>query len=290
MRGLVFLLVAAICSTASASDVVDLWDGVPPHSNGGSLEERVIENWGVPCATNITRPTLTIYPAVGENTGHAIVVLPGGGYEVESIVEEGRKIGEFLSAEGITVAVLKYRLPQIEISDTPWLLPITDTRRAVGLMRQLTHSYGFDPDKVGVVGFSAGGHLAASASVMPADDQAGIPDFAALVYPAVAPSEANREWLEKTFFHHPMTDAEIEDWNLVRRVGEATPPMMLVHSYDDDVVPISESLLWAEAMVEAGREVETHYFPRGGHGFGPGQADDGTDQWLGLLANWVKRQ
>ncbi len=290
MKNALILAIAMCSSFGFAGDVIDLWDGAPPYSKPGSIEETVIENWGVPCVKNITRPTMTIYPVVGENSGRAIVVLPGGGYEVESIVEEGRKIGEFLSSRGITAVVLKYRLPQAEISDTPWLLPITDARRAVELTRKLTHSYGIDPTKVGVVGFSAGGHLAASASVMPADDPAGVPDFAALVYPAVAPSEANREWLEETFFHRPMTEDEISHWDLVGRVDGSTPPTLLIHSYDDDVVPISESLLWADAMVDAGRDVEAHYFPLGGHGFGPGRAEDGTDQWLGLLANWIKRQ
>lgn len=284
------MVMLLICSSAAAVDVIDLWEGEPPHSKPSSIEERVIENWGVPCAKNITRPTMTIYPVDGENTGRAIVVIPGGGYEVESIVEEGRKIGDFLSSKGITAVVLKYRLPQAEISDTPWLLPITDARRAVALTRKLAHAYGVDPTKVGVVGFSAGGHIAASASVMPADDPAGVPDFAALVYPAVAPSEANREWLEATFFHHSMTANELSLWNLVSRVDASTPPMILFHSYDDDVVPISESLLWAEAMTESGRDVEAHYFPHGGHGFGPGRVEDGTDQWLGLLASWIKRQ
>jgi acetyl esterase/lipase len=188
------------------------------------------------------------------------------------------------------VAVLKYRLPQPEISDTPWLLPMTDARRAVSLLRKLAAPYGVDPTRVGVVGFSAGGHLAATISVMPSEDPTERPDFAALVYPAVAPSDANREWLESTFFHRPMTDDEIAHWDLVGRIDGSTPPALLIHAYDDDVVPISESMLWAETLTAAGRAVEAHYFAGGGHGFGPGRAEDGTDQWLGILANWIGRQ
>jgi len=290
MRAVLMLTVAMCCHSLSAGDVINLWEGAPPHSKPGSIEETVVENWGVPCVKNVIRPTMTIYSTKGENSGRAIVIIPGGGYEVESFIEEGRRIAEFLSSEGVTAAVLKYRLPQAEISDSPWLLPMTDTHRAVSLMRKLAGAYGVDPTKVGVVGFSAGGHLAATVSVMPSNDPAERPDFSALVYPAVAPSDANREWLESTFFHRPMTDEELSDWDLVGKIDESTPPTLLVHSHDDDVVPISESLIWAEAMIEAGGDVEAHYFARGGHGFGPGRVEDGTDQWLGLLANWIRRR
>ncbi len=290
MKVVLILSIAMVCPQVFAGDVIDLWEGAPPHSKPGSIEEAVIENWGVPCVKNITRPTMTIHPAEGENSGRAIVIIPGGGYEVESSVEEGRKIASFLAAEGITAAVLKYRLPQKEISDTPWLLPMTDTHRAVAMMRSLATSYGVDASKVGVVGFSAGGHVAATVSVWPSEDPKGTPDFSALVYPAVTLSEDNRTWLEKTFFHRSMTEDELDNWDLLGRIGASTPPALMIHAVDDDVVPLSESLLWAEAMIEAGCEVEAHYFASGGHGFGPGHAEDGTDQWLGLLANWIKRQ
>jgi acetyl esterase/lipase len=290
MKAVLILMTAMCCPNVIAGDVVDLWEGPPPYSKAGSIEETVVENWGVPCVKNITRPTMTIFPAEGENTGRAVVIIPGGGYEVESFVEEGRKIASFLAAEGITAAVLKYRLPQKEISDTPWLLPMTDTQRAVAMMRSLAYSYGVDTSKVGVVGFSAGGHLAATVSVWPSEDPKGTPDFSALVYPAVTLSPENRKWLEKTFFHHAMTEDELKSWDLIGRIDASTPPVLMIHSADDDVVPLSESLLWAQTMIAAGGEVDAHYFATGGHGFGPGRAEDGTDQWLGLLANWVKRQ
>ena len=92
IAGVYGVLLTLSCQTAYGVDVVDLWEGAPPHSKPSSIQETVVENWGVPCVKNITRPTITFYPAEGENTGRAIVVIPGGGYEVESFVEEGRKI------------------------------------------------------------------------------------------------------------------------------------------------------------------------------------------------------
>lgn len=214
----------------------------------------------------------------------------GGGYAVESFVAEGQQIAEYLSSEGIVAAVLKYRLPLMEASDQPHLLPVTDARRAVALMKSRAADYGFDASRVGIMGFSAGGHLAATVSVWTADEPNENPDFSALIYPVTTLSAENEKWLEESLFHRQMTDKEKQRYDLVGNVAESTPPAFLLHAYDDDVVPVNESLLYARALVEAGQHVEMHLFARGGHGFGPGRAADGTAQWLGLLADWIKRQ
>jgi acetyl esterase/lipase len=273
-----------------AQDVFDLWQGEPPYWKPNQLEESVKESWGVPCVYNVTHPTLTIHHAQGENSNRAMIVLPGGGYEVESFVAEGRLIAEYLASRGITAAVLKYRLPLKEASDEPHLVPLTDARRALQLMRSRSGDYGFDPAKVGIMGFSAGGHLATTASVLPSDSVDGRPDFSALIYPVTTIEPEHRKWLEETLFHRPMTEAEIDQYSLVDHVDASTPPAFLLHAYDDDEVPIGDSIRYAEALTAAGQEVEVHFFAAGGHGFGPGRAEDGTGQWLGLLADWIKRQ
>ncbi len=170
------------------------------------------------------------------------------------------------------------------------LLPETDARQGVRLLRSLAGRYGFDPALVGVMGFSAGGHLATVVSVLPADDEPGRPDFSLLVYPVTTLAEDNRKWLEETLFHRAMTLEERRRHSLVDHVDAATPPAFLAHAYDDDVVPISESQDYAAAMVDAGREVEAHFFARGGHGFGPGRREDGTDRWLELAADSIRRR
>jgi acetyl esterase/lipase len=290
MRLLIVVAGILVSNYAAAIDVVELWPGEPPHSKPNSLEEAVIESWGVPCVKNVTHPTLTIHPARGENSGRAMIIFPGGGYEVESFVAEGRSIAEFLASQGVTAAVLKYRLPLEEASDQPWLLPITDARRAISLMKSLSGTYGFDPKKVGVMGFSAGGHLAASVSVLRSGHESENPDFSGLIYGVTTISSPNRQWLEETLYHRTMTDEEIRQYSLVDHVDERTPSTFLLHAFDDEVVPISESVVYAEALTTFGRDVEMHFFARGGHGFGPGRAEDGTEQWLGLLADWIKRQ
>jgi acetyl esterase/lipase len=290
MKPTIVLLLALTTQTLGAEEVVQLWDGQAPHSKPSSLEEYIKESWGVPCAHNITNPTLTIYPAQGESSGRAMIILPGGGYVLESIVAEGQQIAAHLSSQGITAAVLKYRLPLTEASDHPHLLPITDARRALSLMRSKADTYGFDRSKVGIMGFSAGGHLATAVSVLSSDKGAENPDFSALIYPVTTLSEDNQKWLEETLFHRPMTDEEKRQYSLVDHVSATTPPAFLLHAYDDDVVPILESEVFAKALTAVDQEVEVHFFARGGHGFGPGRPDDGTAQWLGLLTNWIKRQ
>ncbi len=281
---------ALLAHVSGAQEAFDLWEGTAPHSRPNALEEYVKESWGVPCVHNVTHPTLTVFPAQGENSGRAMVILPGGGYVLESIVAEGSEIAEHLASQGITAAVLKYRLPLLEASDEPHLVPLSDARRAIQLLRSMTDTFGFDPSKVGVMGFSAGGHLAAIASVLISDYADENPDFSVLIYPVTTMAADNQKWLEKDLFHRPMTAEEKRRYSPVDNVSPATPPAFLVHAFDDDVVPISESEAYAHALTAAGRQVELHFFAKGGHGFGPGRPEDGTDQWLGLLADWIKRQ
>jgi len=284
------LLLTFVASVSSAGEVIDLWQGPPPFSKPNSLEEYVKESWGVPCVVDVTHPTLTVYPARGENSGRAMIVLPGGGYEMESIVAEGSEIAEFLSTQGITAAVLKYRLPLVEASDQPHLVPLSDARRAIQLMKSIADTNGFDSSKVGIMGFSAGGHLAATVSVLRSGNPDENPDFSALIYAGITLRAEIRKVLEENLFHRTMTDGEIRQYSLAENVSSATPPAFLVHAYDDDVVPINESTRYAEALTAVGQEVEVHFFARGGHGFGAGRPEDGTHQWMGMLADWIKSQ
>jgi acetyl esterase/lipase len=290
MKSFIVLFILFFSQSLTAQEVINLWTGQPPYSKPNSLKETVIESWGVQCVKNVTNPTLTVYRAQGKNSGRAMIILPGGGYELESIVAEGRLIAEYLSIEGIVAAVLKYRLPLKEASDQPHLLPVTDARKAIVLMKSMADDYGVNPSKVGIMGFSAGGHLAAAVSVLTSQKQNENPDFSALIYPVTTLGTENQKWLEKSLFHRKMTNKEKKQYELVNKVTKLTPPAFLLHAYDDDIVPIEESLLYAKALTAAGQDVEVHFFANGRHGFGPGRNDDGTSQWLGLLANWIKRQ
>jgi len=291
MKLICTLLLMFVASFSTAEEVMNLWEGPAPFSKPNNLQEYVkASSSGVPCVHNVTKPLLTIYPPTGENSGRAMIILPGGGYVVESIIEEGSEIAEYLASHGITAAVLKYRLPLAEASDQPHLVPLTDARRAISLMKSMADTHGFDPSKVGIMGFSAGGHLATATGVLTSDNDDENPDFLALIYPVTTMEPEMRKWLEKDLFHRPMTAEEQRQYSLVDNVTAATPPAFLLHAFDDHDVPIRESIVFAEALTAVGQDVEVHFFAKGGHGFGPGRPEDGTAQWLGLLADWTKRQ
>jgi acetyl esterase/lipase len=157
------------------------------------------------------------------------------------------------------------------------------------MLRERQSQFGFSATKFGVLGFSAGGHLAASVSVHQSDEPEENPDFSILVYGVSIMNTANREWLEQTLYHRPMTEEEIAYQTLLEHVAADTPPAFLVHAFDDDVVPYKESTLYAEALQQNGVAAEMHLYARGGHGFGPGSETDGTSQWMSLVSNWLKR-
>ena len=273
-----------------AQDVYKLWEGrEKPYYKENQLEEyEKVSSFDVVCAYDVTEPTLTVYRAKAENSRRAVILLPGGGYELVAIYHEGHDLAKILAGQGITTAVLKYRLPRTESSDQPHLVPLADTRRALKLLRTHSEKYGFEKDKLGVMGFSAGSHLATVASLWKSGDAAENPNFSGLIYGVTDLSAENRKWLEESLYHRKMTDEEVARNTLLELVSKDTPPTFLVHAYDDEVCNVRESTLYAEQCVEHGVPVEMHLFPKGGHGFGVGRKTDGTDQWVQLFVNWLK--
>lgn len=262
---------------------IRIWDGLDkPYHKDSALQEHEGEKWGIRCVFNVTDPSLTLYPASNATIG--IIVIPGGGYEFEAIEHEGHDVARALSECGISAAVLKYRLPNPASSDTPQSVPLADARQSLKVFRQLTSL-----STVGVIGFSAGSHLATLASVFASADQSENPDFAGLIYGVTTPSASNRDWLEKSLYFREMTDAEAAENNLLEQVTPKTPPTFLVHACDDDICPVEESTLYAEKLRQHRVPFEMHIFPKGQHGFGLGRPEDGTNQWPGLFASWLDR-
>ncbi|WP_420602344.1 alpha/beta hydrolase [Flagellimonas sp.] len=276
-------------NTVEAQTVYKLWEkGKKPYYKENDLKEYEKEVWETLCVFNITEPTLTVYKAKGENSGKAVIIIPGGGYGLVAMHHEGYDVAEKLSSQGITAAVLKYRLPNPKSSDQPHLVPLTDTRRALKLLRGMAAEHGFNKEKVGVLGFSAGSHLATVAGLWKSDDKEENPNFSGLIYGVTNLSEANLKWLEKSLYHRKLTNEEINQNRLLDLVSENTPPAFLVHAYDDGVCLVEETTLYAQQLSEHNILVETHLFSKGGHGFGLGKKEDGTHQWIDLFINWVK--
>jgi len=289
MKKILLISMLFVCGAGHAQEVLNLWEGQKkPFYKENELVEFEKEAWGTTAVGDITEPTLTIYQAKGENTGKAVVIIPGGGYELVAMYHEGYELAELLSKNGITAAVLKYRIPNPASSEAPHKVPMTDGRRALKIMHEKAEGLGINTNDIGVVGFSAGSHLATVLGLWKSEDDSENPDFTGLIYGVTNLTKGNQGWLESNLYHRKMTDEEVVQNTLLNLVDETTPQAFLVHALDDDSCSLEETTLYAQKLIDNNVLVETHIFPKGGHGFGIGRAADGTDQWVPLFTNWIK--
>jgi acetyl esterase/lipase len=236
----------------------------------------------------VSRPTMTIYSPKGRNTRAAILVLPGGGYRAVAMDLEGTEICDWITKQGVTCIVLKYRVPQVwrhsRVEQAPKVqLPLQDAQRAMGLLRARASSYGIDPRKIGVIGFSAGGHLAAAVSnagkriyklVDAADRESSRPDFAILLYPG-------HLWDDTS----PKTSLKLSPWVEIK---EDAPPTLLIHSMNDPTDDVRHSLAYGLALNDVGVPVDMRLYAKGGHAFGLRPTSDPvTTEWPKLVEKWL---
>ncbi len=246
---------------------------------------------------NVTRPTMTIYPPRGANTGAAVMVFPGGGYNILAIDLEGTEVCDWLTSREITCVLLKYRVPGggpnmndachcRQIPRVP--MALQDAQRAMGLLRQRAASLGIDPHKIGVVGFSAGGHLVAAVSnatvrtyarVDAADDLSSVPDFAMALYPGHL--WANADDPDKA----PPGDLTLAS---DIHVSAHTPPTFIVMAEDDHVDGVRMALAYYMALRAVNAPVEMHLFATGGHAFGLRHTDAAITDWPALAERWMR--
>lgn len=245
-------------------------------------------------ATYVSRPTMTIYPPKdheGHGTRAAVLVLPGGGYIAVAMDLEGTEICDWITQQGMTCIVLKYRVPQAwrhgeqHVEEAPKVqLPLQDAQRAMGLLRYRASSYGIDPHKIGVIGFSAGGHLAAAVSnaekrtyepVDAADRESSRPDFAILLYPG-------HLWDESS----PKADLKLSPWV---EISAHAPPTLLIHAMNDPTDNVRHSMAYGLALHDAGVPVDMRFYAEGGHAFGirPTSAPI-TREWPELVVKWLQ--
>ena len=242
-------------------------------------------------AASVSRPTMTIYPSRDRNNHTAILVLPGGGYEVLAMDLEGSEICDWVTGLGMTCVLLKYRVPQAwrhgqnRVEEAPNVqLALQDAQRAIDLLRYRATSYDIDPRKIGVIGFSAGGHLAAAVSnaenhtyepVDEADRQSSRPDFAVLLYPGHLWDETGDK-----------SSLRLSSWVTI---SQRAPPTLLFHAMDDTVDDVRHSLAYGLALNEAGVPVEMHFYAKGGHGFGRRSTSARiTAEWPQLAETWLR--
>lgn len=236
----------------------------------------------------ITVPTLTVYhPAKVAHRGAALVVCPGGGYSYVAIDKEGYAIGRYFSERGITVAVLKYRLPDAELTKDGLPYPQQDALAAIKLVRERAKDWGVDPQRVGILGGSAGGHLAGSVGIIGDVAEGTRPDFVALLYPVVSMDEPNVHMGSRTKLLGATPTAErLAEFSLEKRARAGLPPYFLVHAKDDKGVPPANSELLAAALKAKGVPAELLIVAKGGHGFGLGR-DAESGRWKDAFLSWL---
>ena len=240
----------------------------------------------------ITVPTLTVYhPAKAAHRGAAFVMCPGGGYSYVAIDKEGYALGRYFSERGITVAVLKYRLPDPAVTKDGLPLSQQDALAAVCYVRAHAKEWGIDPQRIGIAGGSAGGHLAGSVGVLGEAANGSRPDFVALLYPVVCMDGryVHKGSRAKLLGATPTT-AQLAEYSLEQRARPGLPPYFLVHAKDDTGVPPQNSELLAAALKDKGVPAELQLVATGGHGFGLGRGP-GTpsDTWKDAFLTWLDK-
>ena len=281
MKTLLLLSLFMISSLAEAQQTgfpisVAVWgDGTPPNDNGIKEEKNGDTDW--PSYTN--KAVLYVYPAKKSN-GLAILACPGGGYVSLAMQHEGKAMAEWFNAQGITYAVLRYRMPNGHHE-----VPLSDVHQAIRILRSQSRSMNIK--KLGVMGSSAGGHLASTAATH--FDAETRPDFQILFYPVITmnPSYTHMGSHDNLLGKNPPKELETEYSNELQVTPE-TPPAFIMHSSDDGAVPVANSVNYYMALVKNGVPASLHTYPTGGHGWGYGDGFPYKRQWTGELEKWLR--
>ena len=279
--------------SALAQDSLFIWKDGVPNSKENNLEE--IFMWSdVPRIKNVTNPTLNIYlPPKDKANGTAVIICPGGGYAISAVKHEGYDLAEWFNSLGIAAFVLKYRLPNDESMVDKKIGPLQDAQQAIRLVRENAKEWNVNPDKIGIMGFSAGGHLASTAGthfekpVEPANGTSVRPDFNLLIYPVISFKESFTHMGSRNNLIGKNASYDlVEEYSNEMHITENTPPTFLVHSSDDNAVPVENSIRFYQELVKNKVPAEMHIFETGGHGYGMGR-DELTKAWPERLKTWL---
>lgn len=266
---------------------IPLWEGEIPNAKKSDLQEDQ-KNAQARVISKVVEPSLEVYlPSSVIKTGKMVMICPGGGYGVLAYDKEGTDIAKWLNGYGIAAAVLKYRLPEDESNEVPHLTPLMDAKRGMELIRSNAEKWGVDPKKVGVMGFSAGGHLASTLGTH--FEGSNRPDFMVLIYPVVTMKLDNTHNGSRNNLLGDDPSNELVDlYSNELQVRPDTPSTFILHSGDDLVVPVENSLQLYEALKEKNVKVEMHLYPHGGHGFAMGFQHGRLATWRQLLLEWLQ--
>ncbi|MDU1891773.1 MAG: alpha/beta hydrolase [Dysgonomonas sp.] len=276
-------LLFLVSANMNAQKVVKLWDGNPPMNNELTGPENVERNgdW----IGNISVPEIHIYQAdKSKSNGMAVLICPGGGYGGVAFNHEGTEVAQWLNTLGITGVVLKYRMPNKHKE-----IPLLDAQEAMRYIRNNAKELGVDPKKLGVAGFSAGGHLAATVSTHYATDGTSTrPDFSILFYPVITMEIATHGGSKFNLLGDNPSKADVYRFSTEKQVNVNTPPAIILVSDDDKGVLPMNSTLYYDALKRNDIPASLYIFPEGGHGWGMRKNFKYHTQMLNLLEMWLK--
>jgi len=290
-------LMALLTFQVQGQDSIPLWPSGVPNSNGKALTESHVRGKdGVVRVKGVSVPTLHIYkPEPSLANGTSVIICPGGGYYILAFEHEGTDLAKWFNSFGVTAFVLKYRLPGDGAFEDTKIGPLQDAQKALLTVREGAEKWGVDPDRVGILGFSAGGHLASTVLTHYADPViehpekiSFRPDFGVLIYPVVS--------MNKPFMHKGSRNVLIgkdapaalaKRFSAEEQVDAGTPTTFLVHSSDDKAVPVQNSVTFYQRLIDHGVPAEMHIFETGGHGYGMGRGTSHTKSWPESLKKWM---
>ncbi|WP_297335336.1 alpha/beta hydrolase [Algoriphagus sp.] len=297
------LFIAILCCFHSLSFAqnhrLNLWPGTPPLQKEMNLQEEAVQE-GILRISNVQVPLMEVFlPTAQVATQQAVLIFPGGGYGILAYDWEGTDFAKWLNSQGIAGIVVKYRLPISKSLTDPKEVPLLDAQRAMRLVRHHAANWNIDPKQIGVMGFSAGGHLASTLSTQfdyelerendPIDQLSARPDFSILVYPVTSFSERiTHQGSKKNLIGENPTQGLVTRFSNELNVNENTPPTFLVHAQDDQAVPIENSLFYYQALHSAGVKASLHIYPKGGHGFAFGRNRGAVENWTEVVLDWIK--
>lgn len=276
---------------------IPLWEGqIPGEIIVNREENEVYKDNELQSTSDVTVPTISIFtPADVKANGTSVIIFPGGGYSHLSMNKEGKKVAKWLNSFGITAYLLKYRMPSDLTMRDKTIGPLQDAQEAVRMVRRNAKKWNLDSNKIGVIGFSAGGHLAATLSTNfseityeSLDNTSPRPDFTILIYPVISMKNeiANKGSKEKLLGLNPSEEL-IKKFSSDLNVNSTTPNTFIAHATDDQSVPVENSINYYLALKNNKIQCELHLYEKGGHGFGLGVLDT-SKNWTQDCENWMK--
>ena len=291
----IVLLLFLLCSSASAQEFIALWPaGKLPNSKGQKITDSITSEY----AYRVTNPGIyAFFPSKKENKGAAVVICPGGGYTRLAFNISGFQLAKWFNTIGISAFVLNYRLPTLSDLKQREIGPLQDAPRAIRYVRANAATWGINPDKIGIQGSSAGGHLAASAATI-FEDVSAIgdsldkndykPNFTILISPVIDLGANAHVASRSNLLGENSSQALRDKYSLQYRVTTNTPPSFLVHAFNDKSVSIKNSMLFYAALLEKNVPSSFHAFPQGGHAIALRNNLGSTEEWTNLCELWLK--